>query len=73
MSSHAHFLCEEGTLGALLVAVAVVVDWMRAGVHSGAGVGAGRRLGTTRDRGIDHLSTTVTSKLFITCGWNITY
>ena len=73
MSSHAHFLCEECALGALLFAVAVVVDWMRAGVHSSTGVGAGRGPGATRDRGIDHLSTTVTRKLFITYEWNIPY
>ena len=73
MSSHAHFLCEEGTLGALLFAVAVVVDRMGAGVHSSAGVGAERGPGAARDRGIDHLSTTVTGKLFITYDGNISY
>ena len=67
MSSHAHFLCEEGTLWALLVAVAVVCDRMVAGVKPGTGVGAGRGVCATRDRGIDHLSTAVTCKLFITC------
>ena len=67
MSSHAHLLSEEGALRALLVTVAIVVDGMGTGVHPGTGVGAWRGLGATRDRGIDHLSTAVTGKLFITC------
>ena len=66
MSSHAHLLSEESTLGALWVAVAVVVDWVWTGVHPGTGVGAGRGPGATGDRWVDHLSTTVTCELFIT-------
>ena len=67
MFSHAHLLREEGTLWALLVTVAGVVDGMGAGMQPCTGVGAGRGPGATRDRRIDHLSTAVTGKLFITC------
>ena len=67
MSSHAHLLSEEGALRALLVTVAAMVDGVGTGVHPSTGVGAGWGPGATRDRGIDHLSTTVTGKLFITC------
>lgn len=67
VSSHAHFLREEGTLWALWVAVAVVVDRMGTGVNPSTGMGAGRGAGPTRDRRIDHLCTTMTGKLLIAC------
>ena len=73
MSSHAHLLCKEGTLRALLVAVATVGDRMGAGVNPGTRVGAGRGHCTARDRRIDHLSTTVTDKFFITWGVDTTH
>lgn len=70
MSSHAHFLREKGALWTLLFTVAVVSDWVGAGVKPGTWIGAGRGACTTRDRRVDHLSTTVTSQLLVTCRHN---
>ena len=66
MATHTHLLCEVSARWTELVIVTAVMDGVTTGVHTSTRTGTERGKSTTGDRGMNHLTTTMTCQFSIT-------